>query len=379
MAQTPTSRLRAMDALRLVAALAVVLFHFTARDHSRWGSDLPYEVFGAFAGVTVYGYAGVHLFFAVSGFVILMSVWGRSVPQFLASRVSRLYPAYWVAVLLTAALRWWWPSFGTVPAGAVAVNLTMAQDAFGVERVDGVYWTLWVELQFYLVMLGFLLWGITARRVVRMCALVPPVLVALSAVAPGLERVATLLGWAPLFAAGMVLYVIYREGPSLSRWAVVVGNAALGAAVSAVRTTGAIDAVASGGRVMPVVLALVSAAAVALVGVVALVPGLRDLDWAVLTWLGALTYPLYLVHEYVGWAIIEPAHPRLGRWLTLLLAVGCCLVLAWLLHRFVEEPVHRPLRRWLQARLERPGEFARTAPRRTQATPGAGAPAVRPN
>ncbi|WP_123740481.1 acyltransferase family protein [Salana multivorans] len=358
-------RLRAMDALRLVAALAVVLFHFTARDHVRWGSDrLPHDVFGAFSGVTVYGYAGVHLFFVVSGFVILMSVWGRSVPQFLASRVSRLYPAYWVAVLLTATLRWWWPTFGTVPAGAVAVNLTMTQDAFHVERVDGVYWTLWVELQFYLLMLGFLLWGITARRVLAVAAIAPPAMVALSFLAPRAEAAVGLLGWAPLFAAGMVLFVIHREGSSLARWAVVVGNALLAAVASGLRTVGAIDAVASGGHVVPVVLGAVAVAVVGLVAAVALVPTLRDLDWAILTALGALTYPLYLIHEYVGWAIIETTHEALGRWLTLAVAVGGCLGLAWLLHRFVEEPVHRPMRRWLQTRFERVGELLRAAVRR---------------
>src|SRR5699024_10591942 len=112
-APTPVQRrgrLRAMDALRLLAALAVVLFHFTTRDHGRWGAQLPHEVFPALSHVVRYGYAGVHLFFTISGFVILMSVWGRSPRQFVASRISRLYPAFWVAVLATATLRWWWPA-----------------------------------------------------------------------------------------------------------------------------------------------------------------------------------------------------------------------------------------------------------------------------
>lgn len=50
-------------------------------------------MFPVLSEVTRYGYAGVNLFFVISGFVILMSVWGRTAPQFIASRVSRLYPA----------------------------------------------------------------------------------------------------------------------------------------------------------------------------------------------------------------------------------------------------------------------------------------------
>jgi peptidoglycan/LPS O-acetylase OafA/YrhL len=39
------------------------------------------------------GWTGVYLFFLISGFVICMSAWGRSVGQFAASRITRLFPA----------------------------------------------------------------------------------------------------------------------------------------------------------------------------------------------------------------------------------------------------------------------------------------------
>lgn len=343
-----------MDTLRLLAAAAVMMFHFTARDHSRWGEDvLPSQEFPLLSDVTRYGYAGVHLFFVISGFVILMSMWGRSVPQFVASRVSRLYPAFWAAVLLTATLRWWWPTYASPTPEQVLVNLTMVHEPFGVESVDGVYWTLWVEMQFYLLMLGLLLWGLTVRRVLAVATVVPLLGTAAVLVSSDAGARLTLLGSAPLFGAGMALYVIYREGGTLARWAVVALNAALAALVSAVRTAPAIDAVASGGRIEPGVLAAIAVGAVGLVAAVALVPRLRDLDWRVLTFLGALTYPLYLTHEYVGWSLIETLHTVLGRWPTLVAAALLCAALAWLLHRAVERPLHRPLRRWLERVLSR--------------------------
>lgn len=345
------SRLRAMDALRLLAAAAVMLFHFTARDHARWGEDvLPADVFGGVADVTRYGYAGVHLFFVISGFVILMSVWGRTVPQFVASRVSRLYPAYWAAVLLTATLRWWWPGFGAATPTEVLANLTMVHEPFGVASVDGVYWTLWVEMQFYLLVLGLVLWGVTARRVVVLAAVVPTVLTTASLLLPELDARVSVLGWSPLFGAGMVLYVIHREGSTASRWAVVALCAALAAARSSLRVAHAVEQVATG-TVQPWLLGGIAVAVVGVVAVVALVPRVRDLDWRWLTALGALTYPLYLTHEYVGWAVIEVLAPRAGRWLTLLLAVAVCVALAWLLHQLVEERTHRPLRLWVEQRL----------------------------
>lgn len=45
----------------------------------------------------------------VSGFVICMSAWGRSVGDFAVSRVSRLFPAYWAAVAFTTLVLFNWP------------------------------------------------------------------------------------------------------------------------------------------------------------------------------------------------------------------------------------------------------------------------------
>jgi peptidoglycan/LPS O-acetylase OafA/YrhL len=359
-ARARSTRLAAMDALRLVAALAVVLFHFTARDHVRWG-ELPHEVFPGLSDVTRYGYAGVHLFFVISGFVILMSVWGRTVGEFVASRVSRLYPAFWAAVLITGALRWLWPSFDGRSPTEVAANLTMLHEPFGVPSVDGVYWTLWVEMQFYALVLVLVRLGLTRRRVLAAAAVVPAACTALSLAVPSAGADLTFLSWAPLFGAGMVLFVIHRDGHTRARWALVALNAGEAAAVAAGQRARAIDAVASGGTVRPVVLAAVVLGAVALVALVALVPAIRRVDLPVLTALGALTYPLYLTHEYVGWAVIQVLHPVLGRWGTLAAAVGSVLLLAWAIHRWVERPVQRPLRRWVLDRL------AQTPSRRRQA------------
>ena len=351
-------RLRALDGVRFLAAMAVVAFHFTARDHSRWG-ELPGDVFPVLATVTRYGYAGVHLFFVVSGFVILMSVWGRSPAQFVASRVSRLYPAYWTGVILTGTLRWLWPTFGTLTLGQVLVNLTMFHEPLGVPSVDGVYWTLWVEMQFYLLMLAFTAIGVTVRRVLVVAAVVPAVMTTIALVWPEAGTSVTFLSWANLFGAGMVLYVIHRAGHTAVRWLLVAFNTAQAAVLAGVQKIGVIDAlVTTVGPASGAVLAGIAIACVGTVALVTLVPAVRDVPWAWLTAAGALTYPLYLVHEYVGWALIGVLHPYLGVWPTLAVVTAFVLGLAWLIHRFVEKPTHKPLRRAVEGALTRGREKA---------------------
>lgn len=337
-----------------MAALAVLLFHYTARDHGRWGEQLPAEVFPELSQVTRYGYLGVSLFFVISGFVILMSVWGRTPAQFLASRISRLYPAYWVAVLLTASLRAVWPAFGTVPLSDTLINLTMFQAAFGVGHVDGVYWTLWVELQFYLLMILAAWVGVSARRAVLWAAVVPLAFSALAWFWPALDERLTLLSWGNLFGAGMVLYVIHREGHTVGRWAVVTLNAAQAVGFAAARKVEVIEALVSSPEpASRAAMGVLTAVAVAVVAAVTLWPPVRDLPWAWLTLAGMLTYPTYLVHEYMGWALIDVLAPHLNRWLVLLVATVAVCALAWAIHVLVERPTARPLRTGVERLLTR--------------------------
>lgn len=107
------SRFYEIDLLRFLAALSVVLYHYTYRAYMEGHySPVSYPVLGSF---TKYGWLGVQLFFIISGYVVLMSAAGKTVKQFLLSRITRLYPAYWAACTLTFAFM---RSFGPSPGQA---------------------------------------------------------------------------------------------------------------------------------------------------------------------------------------------------------------------------------------------------------------------
>ncbi len=102
----------------------------------------------------------------------------------------------------------------------------------------------------------------------------------------------------------------------------------------------------------------------ALVAAATLTP-LARVSWGWLTALGALTYPLYLVHSSWGRWVIESVHPYLSRAATLAVAVAVCLALAWVIHRAVERPLGPRLRhaldRDLRRDLDRPSHAAAAA------------------
>src|SRR5436305_3617009 len=90
-------RLAFLDALRGVAALAVVAAHIQAHLADPVGDIAPARYFSA-------GQFGVTLFFLVSGFVIPMTLERGSPRSFWIKRVCRLYPLYWASLALALAL-----------------------------------------------------------------------------------------------------------------------------------------------------------------------------------------------------------------------------------------------------------------------------------
>ncbi|MEU3987081.1 acyltransferase [Streptomyces platensis] len=349
------SRLRALDGLRLLAALMVAAYHYGGRDGEiaqAWGGS-PLHQFPTAAPLFAYGCLGVQIFFVISGFVICLSGWGRTLRAFIASRVSRLYPAYWAAILLvTAVFALPWVAYKALPPSEVLTNLTMLQQPLGVDRVLGVCWTLWAEMRFYaLFALCVVLPGATRGRVVLFCAgWTLAAALAQAAHEPFLDTV-LMPEYAPFFIGGIGLYLLHRYGArDPIAWAIVLVSWLIGQHYAVVKLWHAPSVDAFSYRSTAGIIAVITLG-FALVAAVAL-GKLRWANWRWLTVAGALTYPFYLVHEHLGWVVVRALHHGAGlpSYATLMLTVGLMLLLAWVLHRFIERPLTPVLKRSIDPR-----------------------------
>ena len=144
-------RLIELDALRGLAALSVMLYHYTTRYNQLFGHvKANYFEFE-------YGNFGVQVFLIISGFVIFMTINKiKSVKEFALKRAVRLYPAYITSVILTFTLVSIFSLKGRETSLLEALfNLTMLQGFIPfdlIPHVDGAYWSLKVELTFYFFM-----------------------------------------------------------------------------------------------------------------------------------------------------------------------------------------------------------------------------------
>ncbi|MGI5166804.1 acyltransferase family protein [Spirillospora sp. CA-253888] len=344
-------RLAALDLLRFVAAGAVMMFHFTATTKGDWG--VPHRELFPGMEWAVFGQYGVDLFFVISGFVILMSVWGRRPGDFAVSRVSRLMPAYWFSVVL-ALVVFLATGIGPNEGGKSAVsmverflpNLTMMQNGAEVPPMEGLYWTLWVELHFY-ALISLLVWrGVTYARC--MGFMTAWLLLGLFAQEAGFKILQSLLmpEWAPYFIAGMAFYLIYTYGSNIMLWLMVGACWALSTHFAVKHVNRDIFWPGVHEAVVPVVITMIFAA-MALVAT----HRLARVNWRGCTWLGALTYPLYLVHLTVTRPVIEWLRPSLDQWTILGIMIAVALLSAYLIQRLVEKPGQRWLNRQLKQAL----------------------------
>lgn len=306
-------RLKELDVLRGVAALNVVIFHYTSKFRLNFGHKYP----------PVYdwelGKYGVELFFMISGFVIFMSLQNiTSIETFARKRFTRLYPEYWICLSLTFLVLTVAgdPQLEPVNGEVLLLNLTMLQGVFGVQSVDGVYWSLVPELFFY-ASIG-LLYHFGQLRRIRLLGFIWLLLMVLNSLFK-LPFGAYFLNlqYGMFFMAGILFYKLKFDSLAHRLDHLLVAFSFVAAMF------------AHPGMVQFYVYLLIYALFYLFV-----YGGLRLISWKPMLFLGYISYPLYLIHQNVGFILMK----TLGRYLTndlliLLMTIIAMITLAWLIVR----------------------------------------------
>ena len=326
--EAPRIRLQSLDIMRGLAALAVLLFHYSVVLPRIVPAARPIPL--AFSE----GGYGVHLFFIVSGFVILMSLERSTASQFLISRFTRLYPVYWLACLTTFAVLTLshWIDYDVTP-GEFLVNLTMLQSYLRVGDVDGVYWSLAYELGFYAFLFAALrLCGPRVVPILPYYMLAGAILFRFAAayIPHPLHLLLMINPYAELFGCGLSLYLLRTRGFSLAQ-AAILPAAPL------------VEALYDGWHGLIVVSLIVAVMSVACLS--RWQPGRLARP---LIWLGGISYALYLTHQMLGYAVIAQLQAMgVGPWASFAIALAAALLLAHALTYYWERPVSA----WLKAKL----------------------------
>ena len=363
-AHPPVAPLRALTALRFVAAAYVLVFHYAR-------FFFPEAAIPAPIGL---GYSGVTFFFLLSGFILAYNYHAVDLREpgararFRRARVARVYPVYLLSLAL--ALPWLaaWvaksapPLQGLMAASAVLAPLGLHAWVPGAAcALNCPSWSVSVELVFYALF---------------------PVLLPLALRAPGRTAALTLAAWAALAAAASLAFARYAPGASLIDPA-GTGPVLLAQAIKynpllrLPEFVAGLLLYAASRRVRVPTGVLLGLAALAALGLVAASPhlpevvlhnGLTALAWAPLilagaqmrsgplvapgfVFLGRISFALYLIHAPAYALVNSLDRAALGGrlrdlpWLGAGLAAALALGFSVALHRLVEEPARRRILR----------------------------------
>jgi len=342
----------AIDLLRFACAMLVLVHHFGwafgAIPEARVAVVLPGAPRLELAHA---GSVGVELFFVISGMVIARSAVGAHWRGFLRQRVLRLAPAAWICATATliavtldgrgdaALLGDWWRSMRFWPIG---------------DQIDGSYWTLGVEVSFYLMITAAVGGRGDARTIERFgwilgaaSAVFWIACLSVEGMRPLMMSQTVILLLLPhgcLFALGMVIAARPATGFDPARRLGLVALIAIcavetGAHISGWRPTGSM-----------------ALAQIVLAAGLAIVFAADRLQPMLSRWItpdqgraiGVMTYPLYLLHQEIG-ATVAGAAMRAGAGYgpASVLAVAAVMAMAWAVARFGEPVLRRALARFL--------------------------------
>lgn len=350
---TSPKNLIALDLLRFAAAFFVLTSHYFADfllpqsgavviGHQIGDLARP----APFTSIASYGWLGVEIFFVMSGYVIAMSAMASSAKTFAAKRFWRLWPTAFLCATITflaiiASGFWsdtlwleWLRSATLYPLG---------------RQIDGVYWTLGVEIVFYTLAGLTIVISQRKDRILWLGTLIGGISLASHILIPSIAfsgtRITILLNlpFGAFFALGIALYHAHnRISLRLAIWSIPIWLA------TCIYVVGlrALDRFSN----LPFAITQGEAIIIFLSGalVVACAPFIqpflaRWLSVRLTALMGLMTYPLYLLHQTVG-AIVIGALMRAGLsyYAATLITIFCMLSLSWAIVA-IAEPKMRQL------------------------------------
>ncbi len=320
-------RLVELDALRGIATIIVVIYHYTTRYNSLYGHEDFFETFD----FTV-GKQGVQLFFMISGFVIFLTLNHVKKPMdFIVSRLSRLYPPYWIAIICTFSIVYFWGLPGRQVSHLTALkNMIMFHDYLGIPNVDGVYWTLKVELTFYFWMfIAYLSNSLRKIEIYIMGLVLFNLFVHLTGVNIYHQLPHILLfKHLPFFGIGICLYKIFYN--EYSKFTFVTLALCL-----------IVTLILNSANLFVLYLLFTIIFYLGIKGKIGL------LSNKIFVFVGLISYSLYLLHQNIGYVIINKGYSLgLNPLISISLAIIIVTVMSYASYRLVETPSTKLIKKY---------------------------------
>lgn len=344
------SRLYQIDLLRFIAAFSVMLYHYTFRGY--YGSENFTTInFPFLENFTKYGYLGVDLFFIISGFVITLSISNSNAIEFIKSRIIRLYPSYWICVILTTIITLFFINYNLITTKQFLWNMTMLNGYINIPYIDGAYWSLFVEIKFYVIIFLILSNKFTKKQIDTFIVIwlaitffetfplfkMPNIYVA------NLIKNQLILDYSAYFIAGFYFYKIHINDKKWFSFTMIIICYSISIYNAIERTIRLEKNYNIDFSSFNIALIITLFYLIFFLIASKKVEQLNLRKWE--RW-GLLTYPLYLIHQNIGYYLLNILKP-LNKYISLIIVCFLMIFISFLIHKFFEVKIARNLKKVL--------------------------------
>lgn len=324
-------RIDTLDFFRAIAAIFVVLYHYISRYDILYGhSKEPFLNFE-------FGSMFVSMFFILSGFLIVKTIERENnICKFLVNRLIRLWPTFVIALSITSVVLY----FGgqvfvdRIPTlKQYILNLTMFPDYIGSTPVDGAYWTLPIEITFYCIMAATIIFK-RKNKIKFVCILWSIISLAITVLSFATDifvvkalKILLITDFAHLFITGMIFFIYYKEREYKEPWKYIC---LLIAIINQYLVFG----------LEYTIFYLLETIIFALTVIFGVIKIPKWLNNNAVTFVAKISYPLYLIHQMIGYVIINKIEQNgFTNEIYMIVPIAISLILAYLLNKFVELPI----------------------------------------
>lgn len=332
-------RIDILDFFRAIAAIFVVLYHYTTRYNELYGHIKVNYILDF-----KYGCMFVSTFFILSGFLIVRTLEKeKSWFKFILSRFVRLWPTFVIAMTFTSITLYFG---GLVFADRVPtikqyiLNLTMFPGYIGSSPIDGAYWTLPVEIIFYGIISATILLK-SKNKIKFMCILwsltsliVNTLSLTTNSIALRVLKTILITEFSQLFITGIILFILYKE----KNWKDKSMYICL--AICLVNQYMSLGMEYTVFYIIEVIVFVITV-------VLRKVNIPNWLNNKAVKFIAKISYPLYLIHQMIGYVIINKLQ-SLGMVseLYILIPITISVIISYLLNRYIEIPIISKYKLW---------------------------------
>jgi len=232
----------------------------------------------------------------------------------------------------------------------VLANFTLLNDYLGFKDIDGVYWTLKAELKFYGCIFLLLAFGVLQKYHIWLSLWLAMTVMHTAFGQPFFMGWFITPAYSSFFIAGIAFFLVQTKGKNAFNLFVLISSLM----VSSFRAYGQAEAFMIDPDVLEKSISVVIIWLFYCLMYILSVGKIHLKDRSIIFTIGALTYPLYLIHCVAGKAIIDQYTKVIPEKIIIIMVIFLMILVSYVIHLVIEKPLSKPLKNYLLFILERP-------------------------